>query len=267
VARTLPTAADTRADYYSVANYGRGLIHKLITLGTPHLGTPQAVSILYGPNDCSSRLAAIGGTYAFFTVNGESGATNDLLGNGLRGFSQALTQLSSDMPIAYGAGEVGTQLTSLNNFNAMALGRDYCGSHTVLPDGRRVRGLQEGADNIYYYGEPTADRWTPERWKTQFDPNVLLDAPSKLATFTLPEEGPGSSVPTDDDASVPLTSALNGISSSDPSVTVFANTVHSPGWTGLGFQGDDGNLQTSDNVARWITSLLNAPVSDVRFHK
>lgn len=268
VARTLPVAADTKSRYFSVTNYNKGLLHKLITLGTPHLGTPQAISQLASVNYCSSLLAALAGTYSFYSVNGESGAVNDLVGDGTgRILSDALEQLSSDMPIAYGAGDVGTQLESLNDLNPMYLVRAVCGSHTVLPDGTFTLGLQPGFDHVYYYGEPTADRWTPERWKTQFDPNVLLNAPSKEGTTILPVDTYASSVPVDDDASVPVNSALNRIDPGNPYVTVFPNTVHSPGWTDLGFRGDNGNLQTSAQVANWITSLLNAPLSDPRFHR
>src|SRR5205807_4918620 len=116
------------------------------------------------------------------TVNGESGATGDLRGDGISNLnsSVALQRLSSNMPIAYVAGEVGTQVSDVAGAR-FQIARWLCGSHTILfPSGTNVLGLQEGSLNIYFYGEPTADRFTPDRWRTQFDPNVLLTAPSKV---------------------------------------------------------------------------------------
>ena len=69
-------------------NYGLGPVHKLITIGTPHTGTPVAVDLLPGtggdPNACVRKLLNRFGRVSLLTasVNGipVSGAVGDLRG-------------------------------------------------------------------------------------------------------------------------------------------------------------------------------------------
>src|SRR5262249_27112810 len=53
--------------FYSPVNYLRGVVHKLITIGTPHLGSPLAIDVL-APNpqsECMASLQAAAGDFPF----------------------------------------------------------------------------------------------------------------------------------------------------------------------------------------------------------
>lgn len=90
-------------------NYGQGLIDKLITIGTPHYGSPLATDLLNGSNNCSAGTMATFGMPSFTSVvlNGAtiSGAVNDLSGTGDgSNLSAALTTLKNTalpFPMAY----------------------------------------------------------------------------------------------------------------------------------------------------------------------
>ena len=72
--------------YLSDSNFNQGLIHKLITIDTPHLGSPLAPLLLDSTADCSRETLAGSGDFSFTSVtqqgtNPVSGAVADLKPN------------------------------------------------------------------------------------------------------------------------------------------------------------------------------------------
>jgi pimeloyl-ACP methyl ester carboxylesterase len=79
ITRTLPQLAA----YAGQDSYFQGYVHKLITIATPHLGTPLANNLLLPSNGCVQQLMAIKGRLAITTavINNNvsvSGAVGDL---------------------------------------------------------------------------------------------------------------------------------------------------------------------------------------------
>lgn len=97
------TAANL-SGYADGSSLGKGPVHKLITIGTPHLGTPIAAQLLQPNNTCVRELLAGRGSVSVRSamVGGEwiSGGVGDLQGNGINstassGLSDALSRLGS----------------------------------------------------------------------------------------------------------------------------------------------------------------------------
>lgn len=82
VARTMAGARE----YRSIFNYKKGYIHKLITIGTPHLGSPLAGELLSSDNPCVRFWFFTKGMPSFTSVriNGQMyrGGVGDLDGSG-----------------------------------------------------------------------------------------------------------------------------------------------------------------------------------------
>jgi pimeloyl-ACP methyl ester carboxylesterase len=105
IARTMALAGDFQSD----DTFGRGPIHKLVTIGTPHLGTPLATEIVKSANSCVRGV--LGQRFSLSSVSLSSstvaGAVGDLSGDGHGGhLSAALASLSVNQPFrtAYIAG-------------------------------------------------------------------------------------------------------------------------------------------------------------------
>jgi hypothetical protein len=86
------------ANYESPESYSQGTINKLITIGTPHLGTPLATALLRNENACIREILADASQFSFSsaTVNGASvsGGIGDLQGDGFGGgLSPALARI------------------------------------------------------------------------------------------------------------------------------------------------------------------------------
>ena len=120
------------SSFLSDDTFAQGSIHKAITIGTPHLGTPLAIDMLNDDNSCVRTTLALDGDITFDTavVGGTSttGAMNDLQGDGFGGsLSGALTTLSEasphPLPFAMVYGLVSqSQLNGLNtSFDAFLL--------------------------------------------------------------------------------------------------------------------------------------------------
>ena len=83
--------------------FGAGPINKLITIATPHLGTPVAADLLASNNACVRNVLAGYGDYALasITFSGQTtdGAMEDLEGNGFgSSLSPALAKLKPTQP-------------------------------------------------------------------------------------------------------------------------------------------------------------------------
>lgn len=98
--------------YADASTFGQGNVHKLITIGTPHLGTPVATDLLANNASCSRWLLALGRNPVFglATVAGIQvhGGPYDLTGTGDgQGRSQAIQDLAGHklaVPMAMIAG-------------------------------------------------------------------------------------------------------------------------------------------------------------------
>ena len=212
------------------ATFAAGPIHKLVTIGTPHLGTPLATDLLQPGNSCVRGLLAngvgslFGGQHAFVDVtlsNGDkiSGAVNDLQGdlNG-RNLSLELVALQAgthSVPTAMVAGVIGqSQLSAVDTSGAGAKILAFC------PDDSLARNL-------------TGNRW----------PTIVGE---------------------DSDAIVPLRSQQNNSAQDNPEAASLQVTgvIHSRGAESLGFAGP-GELEGSgqETVPVLVTKLLNTPAT------
>jgi hypothetical protein len=132
-----------QSTFLSGNTFGAGPINKLITIATPHLGTPVAADLLASNNTCARNVLASDGEIALqsITFSGQTanGAVYDLEGNGYGGsLSVALTNLKPTQPFktAYIAGiATSTNLSGLSCLfcNAEAL-RLLCSGNPLASD-------------------------------------------------------------------------------------------------------------------------------------
>lgn len=226
VVRTMPLLGGKVDEYRAPYTLGAGSIHKLITVGTPHLGSPLALQLLNGKNDCSRNVLADNGIISFITVSLKgmkdpvNGGVGDLQGDGTGGqLSEALKNLQAapklraTLPTALLAATMAnTNTDSLATGNAAKL-RSIFG----CPNDFIAMNLDKG------------------KWQNVFNGK-------------------------DSDAVVPLTSELNN----GKVVAPFPGVVHSEGIVGqdkgLSFTGPY-ELQ-QDQFINKVTDLLNTPVTD-----
>ena len=99
--------------------FGAGPINKLITIATPHLGTPVAALLLASNNACVRNVLAGDQDYALATItfSGQmaNGAVGDLEGNGFGGsLSMALTNLNQIQTQPFKTAYIAGIATSVN---------------------------------------------------------------------------------------------------------------------------------------------------------
>jgi pimeloyl-ACP methyl ester carboxylesterase len=112
-----------QSDFLSDLNFRQGTIHKLITINTPHLGTPLATQLLGLTNDCVRNLLASKGNIAFESVTTSSGTFNgavfDLAGDGTGGsVSSELSRLRQAGPHPIPTALIAGVMTQ-NNLNGL----------------------------------------------------------------------------------------------------------------------------------------------------
>lgn len=132
------------SNFLSNDTYAQGSIHKLVTIGTPHLGSPLATDLLADNNSCVRTAIALDGDITFDTAtvsgNNTTGAVNDLQGNGFGAeLSAALTTLSQTsphpVPVALIYGIVSqSQLNGLNTSIDAILLRILCAGDQLATD-------------------------------------------------------------------------------------------------------------------------------------
>jgi len=133
ITRTLPTTQN----FYGNTTFALGSVHKVITIGTPHWGSPLAIHLVDNNNECVRGVLATSGSPAFTSVtftNGTTttGAVADLQGDGFDGsLSPALqnlqTPISHPLPTALIKGlESQSQLDGLDSSPVAEAIRIFC---------------------------------------------------------------------------------------------------------------------------------------------
>lgn len=223
VTRTMPLVPGFGSD----DTFGQGNVHKLITIDTPHLGSPLATGLLQTANTCLRNSFNAVDMYSFTSVTTDAGrkidgAIGDLSGDGTGGgLSPALQALQPSstvpmqvphlIPTAYLVGVMGsTQLDGLNN------------------PGYFVDGLRALCKD-----DPLAQGLTVAGWP------VVMGGPS--------------------DAIVPVSSEDN---ESSPYSRV--TSIHSAGTEYLGFKGP-GALQYAAGNPQNAIALLNTWITSAAF--
>jgi pimeloyl-ACP methyl ester carboxylesterase len=231
ITRTLPL----QQSFLSSNTFGHGPIHKVITIDTPHLGTPLATQLLSG-NGCVGDLLASHGLIAFdnVTLNGRTvtGAVGDLTGDGFGGaMSQWLQNIANPGPHPLPMAVIAGVLNSAN-----------LGTLTT----NQIAGTIRGICGVLFKN-PLAVNLTPLGWPMEFG------QPS--------------------DAIVPLSSQVNNLSIC-PACQSFG-FVHSGGAEILGFSGPSVLPTPSDlskfpslvnQIPNQVIGLLNTPVTDPVFN-
>ncbi len=142
--------------YLSSTTFGAGPINKLITIATPHLGTPVAADLLASNNTCARNVLASDGDIALqsitFSGTTTDGAVFDLEGNGFgSSLSVALSNLKQiqPFPTAYIAGIA-------TSANLKGLSCIFCNA---------------GALRLICSGNPLAADLTAAKWPTIYGQN------------------------------------------------------------------------------------------------
>lgn len=276
-----PMTANTQTSFGDDESYGRGYIHKLITLGTPHLGTNFALRLINGDavpnvptlgmlfpnlggNDCTRKNAGVFGDYNFnsVTISGKTypGATLDLYGDPTQGIvSPTIALLNQPNSFMIPTGLLAASFTSVNGQGSSVdsngiLAKWACGTQTVFdnPLPTWVLGAQQCPTCVVHDGDFLADNYSFADWK-----NIFKDQSSD------PDQA--------SDALVPVTSATFG----QDSYWALPGVVHGPGTVGtlemvgnipyvdphIGFTGPQ-LLDPSSGSAAIILQLLNTSVNN-----
>jgi pimeloyl-ACP methyl ester carboxylesterase len=208
--------------------FDSGAIHKLITIDTPHMGSPLASLLLGDPSSCVRSLLALRGSYSFQTAtlniagtlpvsSPQNGAVGDLVpGSVAIGYVQQQSNSGSSVPTAMISGQMTDNANGLSGLSLGHLAKGICS----------------------FQNDPLAQYFTPTGWP------MMLGG--------------------DSDALVPVVSQQNGQSTDPPLVGV----IHTDQFERLGFSGPavlriDQQVQQGlqPNVMTPILNYLNAASS------
>jgi pimeloyl-ACP methyl ester carboxylesterase len=130
-------------EYLDGGSFGKGVVHKLITVGTPHRGTPLANMLLSSENTCVRSFLASKGKPSFLSATLEGGAVVDGAVGDLRGnlagdnYSNAIATMRAitrRIPVAMIAGQLNQG--NLNGLDQIGFGatsiRVKCGATDPL---------------------------------------------------------------------------------------------------------------------------------------
>lgn len=237
IARTLPL----EDGFFSATTFGAGIIHKLITIDTPHLGTPLANELQRPENSCTWEFFAGHGSIALSSVEiggvTVAGAAGDLEGDG---FGGGLNLTLSEIHKPIGTYRIPAAFIAAKDGSVNRAGLDVC----LLCAVRLVRAMCST--------DPIVPFMTSENWPHIFDGSSF--------------QSPG------DDGIVPFYSQVDSVGNTYASTT-FNDLVHSPGtysWLGLvggiGFIGPSVVDDPAQQAAKTVIDLLNTPVTDQKFH-
>lgn len=246
-------------------NFGKGPIHKLITIGTPHLGSPLATQLLYAgapapnntDNSCVADSFSITGKFVLDSVTFKDGTTThggvgDLRDdNGQGVMSSALRNIQNSaetFPTAFISGTM--SLNNLNELDACSRARaeyrvcsGYSACSTALVDMKNACWNAGAAISLTCSNDPLAQRLTSE---------------NHLASD--PQNGWPAVFGQDSDAIVPLNSQSNN----KDTLLVSPGVIHSAGTTQLGFIGP-GELDEASNIPAMVIDLLNENIDGPNF--
>lgn len=189
------------------------------------MGSPLALQLLNGSNNCVKRILADGHRYAFTSVATSSGSYNggvgdlsaDVFGTSLSGALTAIQQGSVMIPTALIAANMSqSQLSAVDTAPAAIFIRSLCGNAAI--------------------NNPLAVLLTSSGW-----PTVLSS---------------------ESDAIVPVNSQLAG--STQNTIFPLGAEVHSPGTEKLGFGGPS-ELDDTSVIAPEVLQLLNTPIDQSAF--
>jgi len=215
--------------FLSDDTFRQGYIHKVITIDTPHLGSPLAIQLLSAQENlgCLQKVLAKEGKFALSSASFSdgsffSGAMADLQGDGSGGsLSPALLSIRQPgaahiPPTALIAG-VYTDFSSLNDL----------ASYATL-----IRNIPFGCPN-----DPLAQRLTPTGWPALFNnqPNDAIVSENSQLDSLVPS--PGSQ---------------------------FFGYKHSPGTEKLGFAGP--SVIDAGAVPNQVIFLLNTPWTNTVYY-
>jgi hypothetical protein len=218
-------------------NLNLGYIHKIITIDTPHLGSPLAAKLVDSANPHFREFFEFYGQYSLSSVtlsNGTSpsGAMADMKGNGVAvdsSLSAALQTLAMQGPRSLPAALVAGNYTNWSSLDC---------TFQCTPARIRSKGPNE----------PLSQSLTSTGWPGNFG-----TAPNNI-----------------NDGLVGVTSQLNGLTSSNLLFTGLAHSTALIGsYTGLGFTAPsvlDSATGTPPNpIAQKVVDLLNTPVTQPPF--
>ncbi|HEV3036305.1 MAG TPA: hypothetical protein VHA33_00705 [Candidatus Angelobacter sp.] len=228
IARTLPLLHAFSRN----GNFLQGPVHKLITIGTPHLGSPLAQHLFESSNSCPRVILAATGNYSFESVTTPRGTFNggvfDLQGDGKgNGLSFSLSQMQNPsrhmIPTAFIVGAMGSaQLDALNTEPLIRLICTDVAAQEMLPT------------------SPLTDLLTPVGWPT------LMGGPS--------------------DAIVPVSSEVNMNESAQSALFPAVHSSRAIGFIGLGFgppaELDPAARNSTITLFDEVFKLLNTPAND-----
>jgi pimeloyl-ACP methyl ester carboxylesterase len=222
-------------NFFSAATYWKGRFHKLITLGSTHLGTHQSLKLLNGANNCTRDFSRHSGAYNFTSVQIDgvsySGAVNDQRGDGtLAGASAKIQQLHQPLPLLP---------------DGSAPPRIPTAFLAATWDTTNASGLVDAAGAVLrtVCGDFMAQHFSSSGWPAIFDflPNDVI---------------------------VPLGSATDGQSR----FSLYSGVVHGPGSVGIGTLGDfhlgfngPSLLEDASGAPERVLDLLNTSATSSDF--
>jgi pimeloyl-ACP methyl ester carboxylesterase len=234
------TTGKAEEEYITPETFDSGYIHSLITLGTPHFGTPLARLDLEDNSICTRRVGYFANRLAFdeavFPDGDRSpGAVYELEGDGVGDYLSdpidVIESSSLPVPTAQLAGLVQDQ--------------EFSGA-TVI---HIVCDLLHFVDPSDYPKDPLARLFTPELFDYIFDP---------ILTPNNPYAGDG---PRANDGAVPLTSALSDSDADYCNLPdCFGGVAHGNGTAAL--VGASENLLDTSAVSMRVKDILNTPLND-----
>ncbi|HZE80984.1 MAG TPA: hypothetical protein VE604_08775 [Candidatus Polarisedimenticolia bacterium] len=223
IARTLPLLGK----FQSTTNFGLGTIHKVITIGTPHQGSPLPGHILDPASSCIRTILSLKGNYAFAsaTVSGttSTGAVGDL-GTG----SPALQAIQGGLPnlIPPNTAPVPTAMIAGQYNNWASLDCTRCAASTI-------RATCSSSN------DPLAQLLTSTGWQSIF-------------------AGPDNR----SDALVGVSSQFNGLG--DAAGSLQQGFLHASALAALSFA-TPAELDSNTPISNQVIEFLNTPFTDPKF--
>jgi len=213
-------------------SFGQGPLHKLVTIATPHLGSPLATQLLQSDNNCMRvGLARLGhkvsvASATFTSGTSVSGAVGDLDGisAALAGLQQQ-GNLPSLLPVAYIVGK----MTPDNLAGLSCLHDLEQNPVTAIKKCIVLLGIREGCGHSRLGHNPLARALTPSGWPRLFGG--------------------------DSDAIVGIGSQLNGSTGVE-----IPGLIHTPGFEKIDFSGP-AELDFNSGVSGAVIRLLNEQAS------